>query len=61
MKAFEYIILGHSENKKTTEFLQGLQITLAKNEQAVLLKAAQEIPPSYKDKLDQVEIAIRPF
>ena len=34
---------------------------LAKDEREVLIRSAQNIPSTYSDKLDQVEIAVRPF
>ena len=34
---------------------------IAKSDNEVAIKAAREIPEEYLDKLEQVEIAIRPF
>lgn len=34
---------------------------LAKDEKEVALRAAREIPTEYLDKLDEVEVLVRPF
>lgn len=70
MKLFQYAILytgkitkADEEAGKGPEFriLKDITTVAARDEREVLLKAAKEIPEDYSDKLDRVEVAVRPF
>ena len=69
MKAqlFEIAILWHPTDKQIkddgakTKLLAGPKTLLAKDQNAAQLSAAMEIPAEYKEQLDQIQIAIRPF
>lgn len=66
MKIFEYSILYHAgaDEKKKDSFskiIKPITAILAENEKAALILAAREIPEQYLAKLNQVEIAVRPF
>lgn len=66
-RLFQYAIIWHPTEKQVkdegakSEIIQELTTTLAVDQQAVMMTAAMSIPPKYKDQLDQIEIAIRPF
>lgn len=70
MKLFQYAIVFHEklakaqlDEGKTPQhiILKDISSVMARDEREVLLKAAREIAPEYTDKLDQIEIAVRPF
>lgn len=70
MKLFEYAILHHPAPTKDqqergeqpkSELLVDLKRVLANNEKEASVMAARDIPESHTDKLDRVEIALRPF
>lgn len=70
MKLFQYAILHHPlPTKEQTErgetprsiVVKDITNTVARDEKEVLMIAAREIPEQYLDKLDRVEIALRPF
>lgn len=67
---FEYAVLYHPKPRKVgdetvtdpSEILVDVKRVVAKDEKSVAILAAREIPTDYLDgKLEQVEIAIRPF
>jgi hypothetical protein len=66
-KLFQYAILWHPTEKQSKE--EGLKSKLiiepttimAPEQTAAMMSAAMSIPPEYKDQLDQIEIAMRPF
>ncbi len=64
---FQYAILWHPTEKQSkdeglkSKVLQEPKIVLAADQSSAALSAAMEIPAEYKEKLDQVEIVIRPF
>jgi peptidase E len=69
-KLFEYCIIYHQlqtkEQKEKGEaqksiLVQDVKRIVARDEKAAQTMAARELPEEYLDKLDQVEIAIRPF
>lgn len=65
-KLFEYAVvftptakeLGKGEKQK---IILNPTTILAANEQAAAMQVAREIPDDYADKLDQLDINIRPF
>lgn len=70
MKLFEYVILYHERLSKkqeedgktpTSKILVDVTRVLAKDEREVLINASRQISEEYLDKLDRVEIAVRPF
>jgi hypothetical protein len=71
MKLFEYAILHHpkvtkdamgNETQGPDKLLNGeLKHVLAASDKEVAMRAAREIPDSYLDKLEEVEICVRPF
>lgn len=65
-KIYEYAVLLHheeDENGKTapSEIIVDVKRVVATSEQSVAMLAARDIPPEFADRLDHVEIAIRPF
>jgi hypothetical protein len=65
-KLFQYAVLWHPTEKQEKEganskILKEVSTILAKDTQSVAIRASMEISPEYKDELDQIEIAIRPF
>lgn len=66
-RLFEYAVLWHPTEKQVKE--EGMKskmiITpttiMAADQQAATMAASMSIPVEYKDQLDQVEIAMRPF
>ncbi len=68
MKAtlYQYAILYHpappkGEPSKPSEVIVPVTSVAAETDQAVVMQAARQIPQEYADKLDRVEIAVRPF
>ena len=66
-KIYEYAVLFHPRKKKDDEkqalstLIVDVTRVVASDEKAVAMLAARSIPEEYVEKLDQVEIAIRPF
>jgi hypothetical protein len=70
-KLFEYAILFHPKPRKIgndgdtqtdpSEILVEPKRIVAKDEATVGILAAREIPEAYLDKLDSVEVIVRPF
>ena len=70
MKLYEYAVLYHptqtKEQKERGESAKSKLIVdvtrvLAAGEKEAAMLAARSIPEEYADKLDKVEIALRPF
>lgn len=70
MKIFEYALIHHGKKTKKDEdggtapkhtILKGVTQVLAKDEDQARIMAARQIPDEYMDKLDEIEVAIRPF
>lgn len=67
MKLYQYAIILHPTKKeredesKKSEVIVGVTTVLAPDEQAATLVAGRAIPETHLDKLDQIEVAIRPF
>lgn len=66
-KLFQYAVLWHptekqfkEEGKKSTVIVEPKTI-LATDQASANMSAAMQIPTEYKDQLDQIEIALRPF
>lgn len=66
-KLFEYAVLWHPTEKqikdegKKTVLIAGPKSILARDEKAAGMAAVMDITTDYRDQLDQIEIAIRPF
>lgn len=69
-KLFEYAILFHPKTVKDQagNETQGPDVlvkppthVLAASDKEVAMRAAREIPEQYLDKLEQVEVCVRPF
>lgn len=70
-KLFEYAVLFHPKEKKDAAgnpleekksiIVTDLTRVLAVSDKEVAMLAAKAIPNDYDDKLEQVEIVIRPF
>ena len=69
-KLFEYAVLYHpkvvrdalgNETQGPDTVVSSPIFTLAKDDKEVAIRAARAIPEQYLDKLDQVEIVVRPF
>lgn len=65
-KLFQYAILWHPTEKEIKDGLKSkvivnLKTVLSVDQNSASMVAAMDIPVEYKEVLDQVEIAIRPF
>jgi hypothetical protein len=70
-KLFEYAVIYHPKEKKDAAgnpletkksiVVQDVTRVLAGTDKEVAMLAAKSIPDEYNDKLDDVEICIRPF
>lgn len=69
-KIFEYAVIYHPVatkdqtergEKPKDELLVDVTRVLANNDKEAAMLAARSIPEAYTDKLDRVEIALRPF
>ena len=66
-KLFQYAVLWHPTEKQTKEeglkskLIVDITTILSSDQQSVMMTAAMSIPAEYKDQLDQIEIAVRPF
>lgn len=69
-RIFEYAILFHPEERKDkdgnaipdkTKLLLDVARVLAKDEKEVAMRAAREIPEEYLERLELVEVVVRPF
>lgn len=69
-KIYEFAVLYHplatkDQNdrgeKPKSELIVDVQRVLARDEKEASMLAARAIPDGYTDKLDRVEIALRPF
>jgi len=63
---YQYVIIlraSKEERKdgKKDEIIQDLKSVMAKSEQVVGMMAVREIPEAFTDKLEQIDIVIRPF
>ena len=68
MQLFEYVIIYTpkvEKDKKSSEKAKvltgGVKTVLAANLQNAQTLVAREIPESFLDKLDEVQVAVRPF
>lgn len=59
-KLFQYAIILHSEEGKS-KVIKDLSTVLANDQQSASMMAVLEIPEAYRDQIDNIEIAIRPF
>lgn len=70
-KLFEYAVLYHPKEKKDaagnpletkkSQIVTEVTRVLAASDKEVAMLAAKSLPDEYNDKLDDVEIVIRPF
>lgn len=66
-KLFEYAIIYHPRKKEKEEeakksvLIQAPKTELASDDKEVAIIAARAIPDEYLDKLQDVEIIVRPF
>lgn len=70
-KLFEYAVIYHPKEKKDAAgnplenkkslIVKDLERVLAVSDKEVAMLAAKSIPDEYNDKLEDVEIVIRPF
>lgn len=62
---FEFVVLYHPRKKgkaqDKSEIIVDMERVIAKGEQEAVILASRLIPEEYTDKLEDVEIAIRPF
>lgn len=66
MTLFQYAILWHPTKKQIEEgekskLVQPITDILATDVNQVNMLAAMSIPQEYKDQLEQIQIAVRPF
>jgi len=66
-KLFQYAILWHPTDKQKKDdgakpkVIVEIKTILAADQQGAMMAAAMEIPLEYKNQLDQIEVAARPF
>jgi hypothetical protein len=68
-KIFEYAVLYHPKAKKVgddavtdpSQLIVDVKRVIANKDSEVAITAARDIPVEYLDKLEQVEIVVRPF
>lgn len=69
-KLFEYAIIHHpkmvkdsagNETQGPDKLVQAPKYVLAGSDKEVAMRAAREIPEDYLDKLEEVEVCVRPF
>lgn len=66
-KLFQYAILFHPTKKEIEEgglkpkVVVDLKTILSETQESASMAAAMDIPSEYKDQLNQIQIAIRPF
>jgi len=64
---FQYVILWHPTDKQEKEeglkskVIVELSTILSVSQHSASMAAAMNIPVNYKEQLDQVEVAVRPF
>ena len=70
MKLYEYAVIYNplptkDENergeKPKSKLIVDVKRILSNGDKEAMMLAARDIPPEYTDKLDRVEIALRPF
>ena len=70
MRLYEYVILFHPHQTKEqkdsgetprSKIVVDVTRMLARDDKEVTLVAARSIPEEYLDKLDRVEVGVRPF
>lgn len=62
MTLYQYVIVFMpKDEKEEPKLLTDIRTAFQKDEKALLLKAAKEIPSEYDNCLDQIEIRVRPF
>jgi hypothetical protein len=66
MKIFEYAAILHPTKKEkeegvTSKLIVRPTVCLAADQNAAMVLAARALPESLLDKLDRVEVAVRPF
>jgi len=66
VRLFQYVIIFTPSDKEEKDGVKAkvlVDVTnaLSQDEKSVAILAARQIPEEYLDKLDQVNIAIRPF
>lgn len=66
-KLFQYVIIWNPTEKQVKEenlkpkIIVDVTDILSDNDNSVRMSAAMNIPSEYKDQLDQIDIAVRPF
>ena len=62
MNVYEYVIIYQPEDEKSKpEIIQAITSVFAKDEKTAGILAARAIPEKFIDKLDEVEVVVRPF
>lgn len=70
MKLYQYAVLytpiqtkdqADRGEKPKTVIVVDIKSVVANSDAEVGMLAARELPPEYADKLDQIQVAIRPF
>ncbi len=66
MKLFQYGVILHptdDEKKagKSSVLVLGIATVLAGDQNGAVMQAARAIPEEHMDKLDRLEVAVRPF
>jgi hypothetical protein len=66
VKLYQFAIMYNPNTEsvkagKKPEVIHEARLLCASDERSALLQAARKIPNDYADKLDEVEVAVRPF
>ena len=59
-KLFQYAIILHNEEGKS-RVIKDHSTVLANDQHSASMMAVLEIPSDYRDQIDNIEMAIRPF
>lgn len=61
MKVFQYaLVLVPQDEEKKEEFIK-VDYILGRDEKDALVKAARLIPKDYEDRLEEINVVLRPF
>lgn len=66
MNLFEYAVIWTPKKKKDgetpkSELIVPVKTVLAESQAVATMMATREIPKAYENKLDEVQVAVRPF
>jgi hypothetical protein len=60
-KLFEYAILWHPKDGGASQIVKQPTTIIAPGDRTAALMAARAIPETHLDKIDEIEVLVRPF